>query len=125
MLNLGLSLGPMIRVTPSELHINDANFLDTIYAPSSVHRDKYEYQLRTLRVPTAVGTTANYHLHKRRREALSPVFAKKNVLSLEPLIMSKVDQLCDLLGEFASRNSPANLLDAFFAFTTELACTIS
>ena len=119
MLNISLLLGPIVRITPSELHINDVNFLDTVYAPSSARRDKYEYQLRALRTPRAVGTTSDYHLHKKRREALSPVFAKKHVISLEPLIKSKVDQLCQFVEEFAMKGSPANLSDAFFAFSTE------
>ncbi|THC89036.1 hypothetical protein EYZ11_011521 [Aspergillus tanneri] len=38
-----------------------------IYAPSMTHVDKYNYQLRTLRVPGGVGTTADYYLHKGRR----------------------------------------------------------
>lgn len=111
--------GPIIRVTPDEIHISDVGFLDTIYAPSSSPRDKYEYQLRSLRVPGGVGTTPNLDVHRRRREALSPFFSKRNVIFLEPTITEKVQQLCQLLSKHASEQTPVNLSDVFFAFSNE------
>ncbi|RAQ51113.1 hypothetical protein AFGD_003642 [Aspergillus flavus] len=81
--------GPIIRVTPEEVHINDVGYLDTIYAPSMTRLDKYDYQLRTLHVPGSVGTTADYYLHRIRREALTSFFSKRNVLWLESVITEK------------------------------------
>jgi cytochrome P450 len=81
--------------------------------------DKYDYQLRTLRVPGGVGTTADYYLHKTRREALTPFFSKRNVLSLEGVITEKVDQLCRLIAKHAEKKTPVNLSDAFYAFSNE------
>lgn len=82
-------------------------------------RDKYEYQLRTLRVPGGVGTTASHDVHKKRREALTPFFSKRNVLHLEPLITKKVQQLSQLIAKHAADKTPVNLSDAFFAFSNE------
>jgi cytochrome P450 len=113
------SIGPIIRITPDELHVNDIGFLDAVYAPSAKRRDKYEYQLRTLRVPGGVGTTASYDVHKKRREALSPFFSKRNVLHMEPLITEKVKQLCQLVEKHAAEKTPVNLSDIFFAFSNE------
>jgi cytochrome P450 len=111
--------GPIVRITPDELHVNDIGFLDTVYAPSSKRRDKYEYQLRTLRVPGGVGTTASHDVHKKRREALGPFFSKRNVLYLEPLITEKVEQLCQVVAKHAAEKTPVNLSDVFYAFSNE------
>lgn len=111
--------GPIIRITPDELHVNDVGFLDSVYAPSSKRRDKYEYQLKTLRVPGGVGTTASYDVHKKRREALSPFFSKRNVVYLEPLIAEKVEQLCQIVAKHAAEKTPVNLSDIFNAFSNE------
>ena len=82
-------------------------------------RDKYDYQLRILRVPGGVGTTTSYDLHRKRRKALSPFFSKRNVLFLEPLINQKVKQLCQLISKHAAERIPVNISDAFFAFSNE------
>ncbi|PYI31075.1 cytochrome P450, partial [Aspergillus indologenus CBS 114.80] len=112
--------GPIIRVTPDEIHINDVGFLDTVYAPAMARRDKYDYQLRSLRIPGGVGTTADYHLHKLRRESLTHFFSKKNILYLEGLITDKVEQLKQLIATHAADNTPVNLSDAFFAFSNDV-----
>ncbi|KAE8143633.1 cytochrome P450 [Aspergillus pseudotamarii] len=112
--------GPIIRVTPDEIHINDVGYLDTTYAPSMTRLDKYDYQLRTLRVPGGVGTTADYYLHKIRRDALTPFFSKRNVLSLEGVITEKVNQLCDLVARHAATEMPINLSDAFYGFSNDV-----
>ncbi|KAF7929088.1 hypothetical protein EAE99_004832 [Botrytis elliptica] len=112
--------GPIVRITPDELHIQDVGFLDTVYAPSTSPRDKYEYQLRTLRIPGGVGTTARYDLHRKRRAALSPFFSKRNVLHLEPLINEKVEQLCQMIDKHAREQTPANLSDLLFAFSNDV-----
>lgn len=111
--------GPIIRVTPDEIHISDVGFLDTVYGSASSPRDKYEYQLRTLRVPGGVGTTPSSDVHRKRREALAPFFSKRNVVFLEPTITEKVEQLCQLLSKHASDKTPVNLSDVFFAFSNE------
>lgn len=111
--------GPIIRVTPDELHVNDVGFLDTVYAPSSSRRDKYDYQLRTLRVPGGVGAAISHDVHKKRREALGPFFSKRNVLHLELLITEKVEELCQVIKKHALAKTPVNLSDVFFAFSNE------
>lgn len=110
-------LGPIIRITPDELHVNDVGFLDTIY--SSSPRDKYSYQLKTMRVPGSVGAAISHHVHRKRRDALSPFFTKKNILYLEPVITQKVEQLCQLVGKHADEKTPFNLSNVLFGFCNE------
>ncbi|BCR99312.1 cytochrome P450 [Aspergillus luchuensis] len=112
--------GPIIRITPDEVHINDVGFLDTIYAHSMARRDKYGYQLRSLRVPGGLGTTTDHDLHKVRRESLAPFFSKRNILHMEGLISDKVDQLKRLISTHVAEDTPVNLSDAFFAFSNDV-----
>ncbi|TGO54960.1 hypothetical protein BCON_0099g00200 [Botryotinia convoluta] len=98
-------LGPIIRITPDEIHVNDFGVLDTIYAPPSSRRDKYARNLKQLRVPGSVGSTVSFDVHKKRREALVPFFSKRN--------------LCDVISSHAVDKSPLNLSDVLFAFSNE------
>ncbi|KAL4941900.1 hypothetical protein BDV06DRAFT_222655 [Aspergillus oleicola] len=112
--------GPIIRVTPDEIHINDVGFLDAVYASAMVPRDKYSYQIRSLRVPGGVGTTVDYHLHRTRREALVPFFSKRNILYLESVIAEKVEQLKNVFVSHKDDGRVVNLSDLFFAFANDV-----
>ncbi len=112
--------GPIIRVAPNELHINDVSFLDTIYPTSNNHvRDKDWKQTRGLDVGESTSGTISHELHRRRREALSPFFSQKSVLMLEPLIQEKVAQLCEHLDSAIISGKPVNLYDLYYAFARE------
>ncbi|KAL4792785.1 cytochrome P450 [Aspergillus venezuelensis] len=112
--------GPIIRVTPDEIYVNDVGLLDQIYTPAMVPRDKCAYQLRSLRLPGGVGTTADYHLHKVRREGLTPFSSKKSIMQLEGIITEKVEQLKDVIMAHKSNGKVVNLSDLFLAFANDV-----
>ena len=39
-------IGPIVRISPFELHINDPEYYDELYSGSSKKRDKYEWAAR-------------------------------------------------------------------------------
>ena len=112
--------GPIIRVAPNEVHVNDVEFLDTIYPISNTHkRDKDWTQIRGLDVGMSTSATLSHDLHRRRRESLNPFFSQKNVAALEPLIKDKVKQLCGHLDDATKTGKPVNLYDLYYALARE------
>ena len=94
--------GPIVRITPREVHVNDLDFLLTIYPLSPLEkRDKDPVQLRGLDVGLSTASTVCHNLHHRRREAIAPFFAEKNVLGLESMIRQKVEQGREVLDRTA------------------------
>lgn len=63
--------GPIIRVTPDELHIRDSRFFDEFYG-KNLHLDKEGWD-RRFGTEGGVLTTVDAGFHKRRRAALSPM----------------------------------------------------
>ncbi|MCJ1267522.1 hypothetical protein MMC22_007407 [Lobaria immixta] len=112
--------GPIIRVTPWEIHVKDIEFLDEIYAPSFRRREKYDFETRALKLSMSVGATLGHDLHRKRREALNPFFSKKSVTSLEPIISQKVQQLQHRLEDHTKQQTPINLSDVYFAFAMDV-----
>lgn len=112
--------GPIVRVAPNEIHINDVHFLGSIYPTSNVHkRDKDGFQTRGLDLGLSTAGTIPHDLHRKRREALAPFFSQKRVMSMEPVISAKLLQLCHHL-ESAQRSSEAlNLYDLYYGLARE------
>jgi cytochrome P450 len=110
--------GPVVRINPYEIHINDPAFIDEIYpGPGSHKRDKWEFATKGLGIPGATLTTNPHDHHKVRRSALNPFFSKAAVRKLEPLMDLKMGQLIERLEEFQKSGDVLILNHAFAALT--------
>jgi len=91
--------GPIVRISPDELHCADPAFADEIYAGARRKRNKPEHFLRSLAGPTTVSAfgTVDHDLHRIRRNAMNKFFSRAQVSRLEPEIKELVGQLCDKL----------------------------
>ena len=107
-----------MRINPHELHCNDPEFYDTIYASSGHRRDVHDFSRRGLDAPMSLGGTVDHDLHRVRREALNPFFSAKNVTQLGPLIQAKIELLCNRLD---LQNQDAVVLNnCFMALTVDI-----
>ena len=111
--------GPIVRIAPNEVHVDDPEYLDEIYAGASKNREKYAFQLRTLPVPLSMGGSRTHMLHRRRREALNPFFSKRSVIELESVIKAKCEQLARVFEGKRDAGAVINLSDIFHAFANE------
>ncbi|KAF4550592.1 Cytochrome P450-like protein 84 [Elsinoe fawcettii] len=89
--------GPIVRINPSEIHINDASYYDTLYAGGSQRRDKYVWFTNAGDSPTSAFATQHHDLHRMRRGALNPFFSKASVMRLEPMLREKADHICRIM----------------------------
>ncbi|KAF6220284.1 hypothetical protein HO133_003416 [Letharia lupina] len=96
--------GPIIRISPEELHIRDPEWYDELMTTSIRPRDKSEAFAGRSGRDSIFGTVQHDH-HRVRRGALNPFFSKKSISAIEPLIQNKVDLLCTALGEYAPGGS--------------------
>ncbi|KAK5130696.1 hypothetical protein LTR08_001726 [Meristemomyces frigidus] len=108
--------GPIIRPTPSEVHVSDPEFLDTIYAM----RNRNHPFRSGLMVDQSVGGAEDFNHHKLRREAMNPFFSVKAVLDLEPRLTHKRDKITAILDRAVKSKLPLNLSDVFFAFSNDI-----
>ncbi|KAL2181897.1 cytochrome P450-like protein [Thermothelomyces heterothallicus CBS 202.75] len=108
--------GPIVRIGPDEVHVNDAKFYKEMYGSSTHKRNKSPiwYWMHGL---GAVGDqsmfiTLDHDHHRLRKAGLGTYFSKRKVQELEPRVREKVLLLRQRLLERAG-GAPVNLKDAF------------
>ena len=109
--------GPIIRISPEEVHILDPDFYDEIYAGPSRKRDKWSFFCNAHGVPESSFATVKHETHRMRRAALNPFFSKQKVRSLQPRIEKVVNNLLIRFDGFANKPESVKVSDAFAALT--------
>lgn len=118
--DLVLPTGPIVRISPFELHVNDPAFYDQLYRQDGRwNKDAWAYDAFSAKGPTIC--TPDHDLHKARRQALAPFFSKAKIVSRQELIYRNVSRLCERIAKFAQSEQLLNLGAATSAFTRDVA----
>ncbi|KAK5135280.1 hypothetical protein LTR08_005383 [Meristemomyces frigidus] len=116
--------GPIVRINPTHLHILDPSFYEEIH-PSDTRRkrDRDRWFNNTERDVLGEGgltQTIGHDLHRTRRSAIAPLFSKKNIYELQPLVKKKVDKLVYRFSQACKGGDVINLVDAMSALTMDV-----
>jgi len=112
--------GPIVRITPDELHVNDPDFIPELYAVGGRKRDKYRRVMQLFGFTEAAISTVEHDVHRIRRGAMSRMFSKDSVRRLEPIMQQNLEKLFSRMEEFKESGKPLSLLPVFSAFTNDL-----
>ena len=114
--------GPIVRITPSELHINDPTFLSEVYGHSTRSKpldksEKYRYRFG---IPDAVFSTPLAEQHQQRRAALNPFFSKQRIRSLHAGLTEIVERISFRFAtEYAGTGKVVNFNDVWSSMTMD------
>ncbi|KJZ71258.1 hypothetical protein HIM_09331 [Hirsutella minnesotensis 3608] len=86
------NLGPIIRISPEELHINDSTYFEKLFRYEG-RWNKYPWSIDAQNAHGAIIFTADHDQHKARRQPLNAYFSKARVASRQAIVRSKVDKL--------------------------------
>lgn len=112
--------GPIVRITPEELHINDPEWIPELYPVGGRRRDKYRRAMELFGFWDAAIATVEHDMHRMRRGAMSRMFSKDSVRRLEPIMQENLGKLFNRLKEFQDSGKPLNVLPVYSAFTNDL-----
>lgn len=118
-LQLTRLLGPIVRISPYELHVNDPDFYEILYSQHSP-RNKYYFFTKQFDLPLSAFGTEDHNVHRLRRGALNPFFSKGSISRLEPVIQAQVQKLCHRIIEFAIDDKPIPISLGFSCLTTDI-----
>ncbi|KAF2422592.1 cytochrome P450 [Tothia fuscella] len=114
--------GPIVRINPNELHCNDPNYIDTIYAGGGAKRDKSSYFVHAFgpSVTGSIFATPKHEIHRRRRAAVNRFFSKATITKVEPKIHDLAQRLCNKLLAQKAKGQPFEVTDPYSQFTTDV-----
>ncbi|KAL8958202.1 MAG: hypothetical protein Q9193_004696 [Seirophora villosa] len=117
--------GPIVRINPWELHIDDPDFYENIYGQSP-SLDKLKSHENRFSTPYAAFSTPDSSLHRTRRAALNPFFSTRRIQSHEPLIQAKLSQICErLANEYVGKAKELTLNDLLGCLTADVIMEIA
>ncbi|GAB7363733.1 hypothetical protein MBLNU230_g4301t1 [Neophaeotheca triangularis] len=111
--------GPIVRITPNEVHFTDPENYDKIYYVGSKFGKSPNYY-NALCVPHSTFGTPSNEVHKIKRGALNTVFSRQKVLDLESIVQEKAYKVCKRVQEAIDVNVAADLHHAFRAVSVDV-----
>ncbi|KAJ5961883.1 cytochrome P450 [Penicillium viridicatum] len=112
--------GPIVRINPRELHINDSHYYDHIYASGGKKRNKDRNFVGLFSAPLSMITTIDHDHHRFRSGILSNFFSKKSVLNMTPLIQEKLAILMERFEQASQEGVALDLTAAFCTLTGDI-----
>ncbi|KAI0199413.1 cytochrome P450 [Astrocystis sublimbata] len=116
---LHASYGPIIRISPHELHVADAAFFDALYRTDG-HWDMYSWAYDAFGAKGSTVFGSNHDAHRAHRRAIAPLFSKTAVVSRLDIVSRNVDKLSKRLS-LIPRDTTLDLGAAISAFTRDIA----
>jgi cytochrome P450 len=112
--------GPIVRITPDEVHVRDSGWLDVLYTGPGPVRNKGPRAVNASRTTGSVAATPDHSVHRARRTAIGPYFSKHAVSSMEGQVIGKTDLLCQRLREKAKTDQVVDIWAALTACTLDI-----
>ncbi|KAJ5691755.1 hypothetical protein N7462_001178 [Penicillium macrosclerotiorum] len=85
--------GPIIRISPNEVHIQDSSFFDEMFS-QTLHWDKPDHLQYRFNNETGTFPTPKHEIHRRRRAAVNPFFSKQRIADVSWIMQEQLNTLC-------------------------------
>lgn len=112
--------GPIVRITPDEVHIDDPDFFSTVYSSGRSKVNKDPSTVVGFGHPGATAATVDHDQHRARRGYVSHHYSKRAIDALIPLIDERIDALCARLEGALRAGSLISLDKAFSALAADI-----
>ncbi|KAJ3580183.1 hypothetical protein NPX13_g385 [Xylaria arbuscula] len=112
--------GPIVRITPNEVHWNDPDFIDTIYPGPHRKTDKPLWFSQRTGTPYSIVSTPSHGLHRRRRNALNSFFSIASIRRLEPIMKKYTGEMILRMEKAGKTNEIIQMHSVFKALTSDV-----
>ncbi|BCS03651.1 cytochrome P450 [Aspergillus luchuensis] len=112
--------GPIIRINPDEVHINDPDYYEEIYTSRARRREKDPFQVAQFDIDGAAFSSITPEIHRQRRAPLDRFFSKQAISNIEYLIYDSLDKVIKAYKEAFQSKSVVSLDAGFAGLTADI-----
>ncbi|KAL2808262.1 cytochrome P450 [Aspergillus granulosus] len=113
--------GPVVRITPNELHVQDPAFYHELFVTGAVRKtDAYPRFAEGTGFEDMVAVSTTHDMHRATRAPLDPFFSMAGIRRVEPRVVQIIEKFRKKLGAFVNTGKPVNLTHAFGSLTTDV-----
>ncbi|PYI01806.1 cytochrome P450 [Aspergillus sclerotiicarbonarius CBS 121057] len=112
--------GPIIRINPREVHINDPEYYDEIYSSRTRRREKDPIQVAQFGLDGSTFSSIRPEEHRQRRVHLDKFFSKQAITNTEHLIHESLDKIIRNLKDAYQTHRVVNLDSGFAGLTADV-----
>ncbi|KAI9147157.1 Fusicoccadiene C-8 hydroxylase [Paramyrothecium foliicola] len=117
--------GPIVRINPWELSIQDSRFYDEIYVSASKRRtDLPSSFMNGVGFEDSFFLSRKHDLHKMRRQPFQKTFSRKGIQGIQPLLAELVMTLESRLNDYRGTNQDIRLDHALTCYTSDVIETL-
>ncbi|KAK1988402.1 cytochrome P450 [Colletotrichum cereale] len=112
--------GPIVRITPDEVHFADPEFLDTLYPVGGRKTEKPTWFALITGTPHSIVSTINHDLHRQRRNAINSFFSTASIHRFEHIMKEHLARLLSRLDASARANEVVKIHEVFKAAASDI-----
>nr|A0A0P0ZEA9.1 RecName: Full=Stellatic acid synthase; AltName: Full=Cytochrome P450 monooxygenase Stl-P450; AltName: Full=Stellatic acid biosynthetis gene clusters protein Stl-P450 [Aspergillus stellatus]BAT32890.1 stellatic acid synthase [Aspergillus stellatus] len=116
--------GPIIRINPHELVVNDPDFYNTVFVAANTRRTDKWSGLEGIGLRGSLAFTRDHDLHRIRRKRYEPFFSRLSVSRIEPIIVDEAKLLAKQLEASSKTGRVIELEHVMSAFTGDVITTL-
>lgn len=112
-------LGPVVRITPDEVHLSDPDNYEVIYSVGTKYAKSPQFY-DGFGIGYSTFSTGPNDVHRVRRGRLDPFFSRRKVINLEHIVRSRAEKLIDLVSSKLARKEAVDMHHAFRAISVDV-----
>ncbi|KAI7715746.1 hypothetical protein KC353_g5858, partial [Hortaea werneckii] len=111
--------GPIIRITPEEVHIKDSSFWDEIFVKHP-KASRYSSTASRFGNDDSMFAVADAGYHRMLRAPLNPFFSRRAIIDQQSLVQEKCSIMLEVMTKLKDIGTVFKITDAFAAFAGDV-----
>ncbi|RCI13083.1 hypothetical protein L249_0196 [Ophiocordyceps polyrhachis-furcata BCC 54312] len=117
--------GPVVRVSPEEIHIMDSTAYHKLFVTGSTRKtNSYPTFSNGTGFEDMTAISEDHNAHRRLRSPLDRLFSRQSVLRFESRVVARAERLCDRIAAYRGSGQVVNLTNAISSLTTDVISSI-